>query len=457
MAHGGSASAPSLLEVQAAVDEASARLAEATAPLERLRFELVAAPTRRPSAASRVEAALARLHESDARLAAVAEQLGAPRLGRPVGDGRGRPARRALAAAPSRRGTPTRPRSPSSTARLAAAEAAPDEGEPATDERDRLAEPRAGAPRQAEVEARLAVRTAEERVRALAGRADQLERAAASERAARERAAAAPGAAGPRGRGGRRRARRRPRDARPRSRSRWRPRSRDASRPSTARTVREGELLTAARAARRELQTALEPLTDSVHRDEIARAEQRMRIEALEAKALEELGIEPETLLEEYGPDSSVPPSPVAPGDEVDPDAPAPSPTRTCAPTRRSGCGSASATLALLGKVNPLALEEFAALEERHAFLTEQLDDLKRSAPRPARHRQGRGRAGAAGVRRGVRGHRARVRADLRPAVPRRRGRLVLTEPDDLLHHRHRGRGPPARQEGQAALAALRR
>ncbi len=30
--------------------------------------------------------------------------------------------------------------------------------------------------------------------------------------------------------------------------------------------------------------------------------------------------------------------------------------------------------------MNPLALEEFAALEERHAFLTEQLDDLKRVA-----------------------------------------------------------------------------
>jgi chromosome segregation protein len=34
---------------------------------------------------------------------------------------------------------------------------------------------------------------------------------------------------------------------------------------------------------------------------------------------------------------------------------------------------------AQLGKVNPLALEEFAALEERHQFLTEQLEDLKAS------------------------------------------------------------------------------
>lgn len=33
----------------------------------------------------------------------------------------------------------------------------------------------------------------------------------------------------------------------------------------------------------------------------------------------------------------------------------------------------------LLGTVNPLALEEFSALEQRHTFLSEQLDDLRRS------------------------------------------------------------------------------
>ena len=40
---------------------------------------------------------------------------------------------------------------------------------------------------------------------------------------------------------------------------------------------------------------------------------------------------------------------------------------------------AAERALALLGKVNPLALEEFAALEERHKFLTEQLEDLKKT------------------------------------------------------------------------------
>ena len=33
----------------------------------------------------------------------------------------------------------------------------------------------------------------------------------------------------------------------------------------------------------------------------------------------------------------------------------------------------------MLGQVNPLALEEFSAMEERHKFLTEQLEDLKKT------------------------------------------------------------------------------
>ena len=40
---------------------------------------------------------------------------------------------------------------------------------------------------------------------------------------------------------------------------------------------------------------------------------------------------------------------------------------------------SAERQLSMLGKVNPLALEEFSALEERHKFLTEQLEDLKKT------------------------------------------------------------------------------
>jgi chromosome segregation protein len=112
-----------------------------------------------------------------------------------------------------------------------------------------------------------------------------------------------------------------------------------------------------------------------VHRDEVARAEQRLRIEALQEKAMEDLGVEPGSLVEEYGPHQPVPPSPPAPGDEV-PDV-EPGPTAYVRAVQEKRLRAAERSLAVLGKINPLALEEFAALEERHQFLSEQLEDLK--------------------------------------------------------------------------------
>ncbi|MBU6312685.1 MAG: AAA family ATPase, partial [Actinomycetales bacterium] len=73
---GGSGEAPTLLEIQAAVDEAERALDDVQHRLERVRFELAAAVDAQRAATDAAEAALARLHESDARLAAIAEQLG---------------------------------------------------------------------------------------------------------------------------------------------------------------------------------------------------------------------------------------------------------------------------------------------------------------------------------------------------------------------------------------------
>ena len=132
------------------------------------------------------------------------------------------------------------------------------------------------------------------------------------------------------------------------------------------------------RARHRELSAELERLTDSVHRDEVARAEQRLRIEQLETRVIEEFGIDPDSLVAEYGPDQLVPPTPPAPGDEETPSEPGePYPYDRAQQERR--LRSAERGLSLLGKVNPLALEEYSALEERLRFLTEQVEDLKRS------------------------------------------------------------------------------
>ena len=136
------------------------------------------------------------------------------------------------------------------------------------------------------------------------------------------------------------------------------------------RRTHESEL-TDVRARRRELATQLDGLNDVAHRDDVARAEQRLRIEALESRCAEEYGLDPQTLIADYGPDVPVRLPPPAEGE------PAPDPVPYERATVQKRATAAERQLALLGRVNPLALEEFAALEERHAFLSTQLEDLK--------------------------------------------------------------------------------
>jgi chromosome segregation protein len=369
---GGSSSAPSLLEVQAAVDDAEQGLADASHRCERFRFELAQAREVRAAAAARAEETLARLHESDAAMAAVAEQLG--HLGAAARSAGAEAERLAEAVKAAEE---ARDRDVAGLAeleqRLAAAEDVSDDDadEPSTAERDRLSAACTAA-RQAEMEARLALRTGEERMRALAGRADSLERAAAQERAARERAVA--------------RRQLRARQAKVAAAVAHgasyalehidvslTQAARDRAAAERERTLREADL-TKVRARGRELAGELEQLTDTVHRDEVARAEQRLRIEQLEQRALEELGIEPDGLIADYGPDQLVP---VPRDPEAPEDAPDPEPKPYDRAEQEKRLRAAERGLALLGKVNPLALEEFAALEDRHKFLTEQLEDLK--------------------------------------------------------------------------------
>ncbi|HEY1174639.1 MAG TPA: chromosome segregation protein SMC, partial [Phytomonospora sp.] len=145
-----------------------------------------------------------------------------------------------------------------------------------------------------------------------------------------------------------------------------------------AKNAREAAL-TDVRKTVRELTGELERLTSAVHRDEVARAEQRLRIEALEEKAGAEFGIDIETLIAEYGPHQQVPPTPAEVAKAEEDGKPAPLPIPYDRPTQEKRAARGERDLALLGKVNPLALEEFAALEERYKFLSEQLDDLKKT------------------------------------------------------------------------------
>ncbi|NYG56407.1 chromosome segregation protein SMC [Nocardioides perillae] len=368
-AAGGSSAKPSLLEVQAAVDDAAARLAEASATAERLAFETSRLEAERVDAQRRVDVALARLHESDATLAAVAEELG--QHGSQARAARGEAERLAAAITQAEE---ARDRDLAGLAeleeRLATAEAAPEE-EPDTARREELLAAARDA-RQGEVDSRLALRTAEERARALHGRADGLLRAARQEREARARAAER-----------RRRVAREGRAAEAvglavghvleRLELSVTEAAEVRAAVEAARKDREAELL-AVRARLRDLGREHDELVSTVHRDEVARAQQRMRIEQLEEKALAELGLEPDGLVADYGPEQPVPSTaPVEEGEE-----PAP-PVPYVREEQQQRLRSAERALAVLGRVNPLALEEFSAMEERHRFLTEQLEDLKQT------------------------------------------------------------------------------
>ncbi|NYE20114.1 chromosome segregation protein SMC [Microbacterium immunditiarum] len=122
-------------------------------------------------------------------------------------------------------------------------------------------------------------------------------------------------------------------------------------------------------------------LTESVHGLELQIHEKRLHATGLLERAESELGLDESILVSEYGPDQPVPVDDVQSADAAadDPDAasdapPATEPYDRARQTRR--LQQAERKLAQLGRVNPLALEEFAALEQRHKFLTEQLGDL---------------------------------------------------------------------------------
>jgi len=430
---GGSADAPTLLEVTAALEDARRKLEAADHDLSRNRFAGSRLRREREEAAAAVEDTLARLHESDAELAALAEKLGNRSTIAQAARRDTERALRAVAEAEAAQAT-DEAAAQSLRDRLAAAEDVGND-DPSTDLRDELGDAARQA-RAAEVEARLSLRTAEERGSALIGRADALRRAAAAERAARARAAAA---------------------------AQWRRRQArigaevvlDADRTLERLTVSIAAAAAARAAAEkaradrdatlvqlrsraRDLSGRLELLTDAVHRDELARAEQRLRLEALRERALAELGVEPDTLVAEYGPDQPVPVDTSAADDETGQPDDTPDAAPTTVPFVRAEqekrLRTAERELAQLGRVNPLALEEFAAMEERHQFLSEQLEDLRKT------------REDLLGIVKEVDERVEQVFAEafadtareFEAVIPRLfpggEGKLLLTEPGDLLH-----------------------
>ena len=400
--------ASSVLELTAAHEEADAEAAAAAQAETAADAALEEARRKEEAARQELSEALAALRQADAEAARAAEAMARLTSAAHAATEETGRARRVLERAEAE--------SVQRTAELAAAtaalaevedehDAAEDSGEPslpggagrlerelesARQERESAADAARQA-RAVETDARLALRTAEERERSSRGRADSLRAAARRER--EQRAAAE-------------RAQQR-RSAQLAVATHVRDQARAAAETARAcvqqaadeRATIETErarALAATNEVREEidqLTKELGNLTDAAHREEVARAEQRMRLEALADRAMSELGLELAPLVEEYGPHMLVPEVVEEPDAAPDSDAePARGQPGAHAPAGSGHAGhpyvrseqekrlaKASRDLARLGKVNPLALEEHAALEQRHQFLAEQLADLKRS------------------------------------------------------------------------------
>jgi chromosome segregation protein len=375
---GGSDRKPSTLEITSEIEKARTELAASETQAGRLTAALSGAVAEQGARQDAAEQAMAALNESDAAISAIYEQLG--RLGqeaRTADEEWRRQLRQRDELEAGRAQTVEELTELEGRLHNAQQTQTVFEAEP-VDRRHIVAA--AEAARAAEVEARLAVRTGEERANAVRGRADSLRRAAAAERearlraqrarAAREHAAAVAAAVADSGRqvaerlGGAVGAASRARDG------------------LVGERQHRVSAMAAARADVNALSTRIAALTDSLHRDEVAKAQAALRIEQVEQLALEQFGMAATDLVAEYGPDVPLPPSELEVAEyeqarERGEQVTAPTPMPFDRPSQERRAKRAERELAELGRVNPLALEEFAALEERYNFLSTQLEDVK--------------------------------------------------------------------------------
>ncbi|WP_010203264.1 chromosome segregation protein SMC [Salinibacterium sp. PAMC 21357] len=390
---GGSGAKRSRLELVAERDAAADKLGIVTTQIERTSFELDEKRRELTSAKADAETALITLREYDAQLAAQSELLGRHRIQAEAAQAECDRLARAVAVAEQAVAD--------TTTEVTRAQTAADEYQaaprPMLDVSERepmLAE--VDAARAHEVELRIQMETVRERVRAERARAEQLaaqlvrEREAAQEQARlaviRQRQIASAT---------------RVVDMLP------------AVLDSVDRSLSEARVVLAAKESERSAQNQelsglrreesalrerLSAVSESVHGLEMQIYEKKLHLSSLLERSGEELGLVEDVLVAEYGPQVNVPDDLAvddsasevstanasaveeSAADATAIDAPAAEPAASGRPFVRAEqevrLQKAERKLARLGRVNPLALEEFEALEQRHKFLTEQLTDL---------------------------------------------------------------------------------
>lgn len=163
------------------------------------------------------------------------------------------------------------------------------------------------------------------------------------------------------------------------------------------------------RRRRQDAERRLEEVRERFRRAELDEAESRMRQEAAVESLRRELDCEPDAAIA------------------------APCPELKDGTSPASRVRELERELRLMGPVNPLALEELAALQERHAFLADQLDDVKgtrRELTKVIRAVETEMAQLLAAAYADVADHFVRLFETLFPGG---QGRLRLTDPDNLL------------------------
>lgn len=283
--------------------------------------------------------------------------------------------------------------------------------------------------REAENEARLSLRALEEQSRRAASRARSLRQAAAAEREERARYA-------------RREAARKTELATASDVEAAARVALEAAERALAQAAAERDRLSERRSqvsqevsdARRaldRLSAKLSEATASAHQGQIAAEQTRLRVEDLQRRALEELSLEPEQLLAEFGPDTLVPMLPLDP-DQVE-KAAAAEPSAYVRAEQERALAKAQKDLEKLGRVNPLALEEHEALASRHRFLVDQVQDLKASKADLLRIVQDVDRLVEEAFASAFAETREQFEHVFGVLFPGGQGDLVLTDPDDML------------------------
>ena len=283
--------------------------------------------------------------------------------------------------------------------------------------------------REAENEARLSLRALEEQSRRAASRARSLRQAAAAEREERARYA-------------RREAARKTELATASDVEAAARVALEAAERALAQAAAERDRLSERRSqvsqevsdARRaldRLSAELSEATASAHQGQIAAEQTRLRVEDLQRRALEELSLEPEQLLAEFGPDTLVPMLPLDP-DQVE-KAAAAEPSAYVRAEQERALAKAQKDLEKLGRVNPLALEEHEALASRHKFLVDQVQDLKASKADLLRIVQDVDRLVEEAFASAFAETREQFEHVFGVLFPGGVGDLVLTDPDDML------------------------